>query len=288
MKNLNAEKSILALINKFFWKSKVGPLTMFLLPTGFMLIYFVVGNSRDGNSFFVQAFPSFIALSVLPVTLISLPQMLVEIKQSVILRRISTSSITPIKYNLIVSAWFFLMCCFSTLFVIILFLCFLNKDVSEELAHINWGEFLIAILMLYITSIATGIVLSSVSKKSSTVQLIGLSFMLLTITLAGYFIPISVIGGIDAIKYISLFSPINYSTSLLNNVLLEPVNGVSKSIFDFSDFFITDFTDQKEDGSFGSLLIITSWQKALNLVMPIVIFTGFNFIAYKKFSWSSR
>ncbi|MGL4252004.1 MAG: ABC transporter permease [Metamycoplasmataceae bacterium] len=257
---------------------------MFLLPTGFMLIYYVTGNSNDSMGTFVQAFPSFITLSVLPVTLISLPQMLVEIKHSIILRKISTSAITPIKYNLIVSAWFFLMCCFSTIFIIVLFLAFLNTGISSELSHVNWGEFLIALLTLYLTSIATGIVLSSVSKKSSSVQLIGLSVMLLTITLAGYFIPISVIGGIDAIKYVSLFSPINYATSLLNNVLIEPVDGISKSIFDFKDFFIDNAT--RPGGE--PLLIISGWQKPLNLIMPLVIFGGFNFVAYKKFSWSSR
>ncbi|MGL5617993.1 MAG: ABC transporter permease [Metamycoplasmataceae bacterium] len=276
--------SIIILIHKFFWKSKVGPLTMFLLPTGFMLIYYVIGSSNDSMNVFVQAFPSFIALSVLPVTLISLPQMLVEIKHSIILRKISTSTITPVKYNLIVSAWFFIMCCFSTIFIVILFLCFLNVKIGDELGHINWGEFLIALLMLYITSIATGIILASVSKKSSSVQLIGLSFMMLTITLAGYFIPISVIGGIDAIKFVSLLSPINYSTSLLNNVLIEPVDGVSRSIFEFKDFYINDVTKPGGD----PLLIIAGWQKPLNLFMPLVIFVGFNFVAYKKFSWSSR
>jgi hypothetical protein len=77
---------------------------MFLLPTGFMLIYYLIEmNSNTGSRFFVSAFPAYIALSVLPITLITLPQMLVEIKQSIVLRRISTSSITPIKYNLIVA-----------------------------------------------------------------------------------------------------------------------------------------------------------------------------------------
>jgi ABC-type multidrug transport system permease subunit len=92
--------------------------------------------------------------------------------------------------------------------------------------------------MLYITSIATGILLASVSKKSSTVQLIGLSILFLTITLGGYFVPIAVIGGVDAIKYISLFSPINFATSLLNNTLIKPIDGISQSIFDISNFNI--------------------------------------------------
>ena len=282
MTKFNSEFSIISLINKFFWKSKVGPLTMLLLPFSFMLIYYLIENngSNDGGpSFFVSAFPAFIALSVLPITMISLPQMLVEIKQSIVLRRIST----PIKYNLIVAAWFFLMCCFSTIIVTIIFLCFLNTDAPEELAHINWGEFIFAIIMLFISAISTGILLASVSKKSATVQLIGLSIMLLTITLAGYFVPIFVIGGIEAIKYISLFSPINYATSLLNNVLIKPIEGISQSIFDFKDFSISSANPTE-----GSLVIIAAWQKVLNLFMPTVIFIGFNFIAYKKFSWSSR
>ena len=123
--------------------------------------------------------------------------------------------------------------------------------------------------------------MASVSKKSATVQLTGLSFMLLTLILAGHFIPISVIGGIDAIKYMSLFSPINYSTSLLNNVLIMPIDLDSSSIFDFKDFVISNTGSEP-------IIIIASWQKILNLVMPPIIFVGFNFISYKKFSWSSR
>ncbi len=284
MKKFNSELSIVSLINKFFWKSKIGPLTMFLLPTGFMLIYYLIEmNSNTGSRFFVSAFPAYIALSVLPITLITLPQMLVEIKQSIVLRRISTSSITPIKYNLIVAAWFFLMCTFSSLFVIVVFLMFLNTDAPKELSHINWGEFLLALIMLFISAISTGILLASVSKKSSTVQLIGLSILFLTITLGGYFVPIAVIGGVDAIKYISLFSPINFATSLLNNTLIKPIDGISQSIFDISNFNILS-VDPRDP----AITIIAGWQKVLNLIMPTLIFGGFNFIAYKKFSWSSR
>ena len=285
MKKFNSELSIVSLINKFFWKSKIGPLTMFLLPIGFMLIYYLIENNsnNDGPSFFVSAFPAFIALTVLPITMISLPQMLVEIKQSIVLRRISTSSITAIKYNLIVASWFFLMCCFSTLIIIIIFLCFLNTNAPKELAHVNWGEFIFSIIMLFISAISTGILLASVSKKSATVQLVGLSILLLTITLAGYFVPISVIGGIDAIKYMSLFSPINYSTSLLNNTLILPIDGISQSIFVFKDFSILSANPTD-----GPIVIIAAWQKVLNLIMPIIISISFNFIAYRKFSWSSR
>ena len=285
MKKFNSELSIISLINKFFWKSKIGPLTMFLLPIGFMLIYYLIENNsnNDGPSFFVSAFPAFIALTVLPITMISLPQMLVEIKQSIVLRRISTSSITAIKYNLIVASWFFLMCCFSTLIIIIIFLCFLNTNAPKELAHVNWGEFIFSIIMLFISAISTGILLASVSKKSATVQLVGLSILLLTITLAGYFVPISVIGGIDAIKYMSLFSPINYSTSLLNNTLILPIDGISQSIFVFKDFSILSANPTD-----GPIVIIAAWQKVLNLIMPIIISISFNFIAYRKFSWSSR
>ncbi len=285
MKKFNSELSIVSLINKFFWKSKIGPLTMFLLPIGFMLIYYLIENNsnNDGPSFFVSAFPAFIALTVLPITMISLPQMLVEIKQSIVLRRISTSSITAIKYNLIVASWFFLMCCFSTLIIIIIFLCFLNTNAPKELTHVNWGEFIFSIIMLFISAISTGILLASVSKKSATVQLVGLSILLLTITLAGYFVPISVIGGIDAIKYMSLFSPINYSTSLLNNTLILPIDGISQSIFVFKDFSILSANPTD-----GPIVIIAAWQKVLNLIMPIIISISFNFIAYRKFSWSSR
>ncbi|MDK2819930.1 MAG: hypothetical protein KFW07_03775, partial [Mycoplasmataceae bacterium] len=152
------------------------------------------------------------------------------------------------------------------------------------LSYINWGDVIFAILMLFLSSIATGVVIASLSKKSSSSQLIGLSVMFLTLILAGQFIPISVIGKIDAIKYMSIFSPINFSTGLLNNSLIKPLEGMSGSIFS-----ITDFQIQGVGGPDASIItIISDWQKVLNLIMPPIVFVGFNFIAYKKFSWSTR
>jgi len=207
--------------------------------------------------------------------------MLVEIKQSIVLRRISTSSITAIKYNLIVAFWFFVICSLSTFLVIIIFITFLNVNISM-LSYINWGDVIYALIMLYMTSISVGIIISSVSKKSSSAQLIGLVLMFLTLIFGGQFIPISVIGKVDSIKYISLFSPINYSTGLLNNSLIKPIPGQSGSIFSITDFKIIG------QGGDSPIIIIAYWQKLLNLIMPPVISISFNFIAYKNFKWSVR
>lgn len=288
IKNKNAEIAIVSLINKFFWKSKIGPITTFALPLIFMTIYNLI--SKDEKLVFVNALPAFICLSILPITLITLPQMLVEIKQSIVLRRISTSSVKPIKYNLLVSSWFFIACICSTIIVFIIFLCFLNVDTSKFLSYINWGEVIYSLLMFYIVSISVGILIASLSKKSSVAQMIGIGIMFITLILGGQFIPISVIGKIEAIKYLSLFSPINYASSLLNNCLINPEFSESYDLGSGSIFSITDFSMEAQGapGVSNRIIIISKWQKILNLIMPELIFIGFNFIAYKKFEWSTR
>lgn len=288
IKNKNAEIAIVSLINKFFWKSKIGPVTTFALPLFFMIIYNLI--SKDGKQTFVNALPAFISLSILPINLITLPQMLVEIKQSIVLRRISTSSVKPAKYNLLVSAWFFIACVLSTIIVFIIFLCFLNVDTHKFLFYINWGEVIYSLLMLYITSISVGILIASLSKKSSVAQMIGVGIMFITLILGGQFIPISVIGKVEAIKYISLLSPINYASSLLNTCLINPefsnnYNPGSGSIFSITDFLMEA---QGVPDESNRITVVSSWQKVLNLIMPELIFIGFNFIAYKKFEWSTR
>ncbi len=284
--NFAPEIAVVTLINKFFWKSKTGPLTMLLLPLCFMIMYRLF--SDGDNVFFANALPGFISLTTLPITLITLPQMLVEIKQSIILRRISTSEITAIKYNLLVASWFFVLCIFSTFIIFILFLAFLNSGI-DKLSFINWGDLIFSLIMFYISAISVGILISSLAKKSSSAQLIGLGVMLFTLVLAGQFVPLVVIGKVDSIKFISLASPINYSTGLLNNVLTNPGKigiptslNTSGSIFSITDFKIPSNTSK------NPIIIIAYWQKVLNLIMPIIIFIGFNIISYKNFKWSVR
>lgn len=321
--------AIFNLINKFFWKSKLAPMSMFGLPLLFMFIYFAISSSVSGSSFRVlDGFNLYISFAVMPISLVSLPQLLVEIKNSIILRRIAISNISAFRYNFLMSTYFFGMCVISTLFIFAAVSIFEYAHISAFFSSFNMASYIYALINFYIVSISLGIILSSIFKSSTWVQLIGLAVILFSLMLSGQFIPIRVIADILPIKIISLFSPLDYALGLMNNVLLGaevniflnqldllisitdpnahdyfllnnlknrfPIGG--RNIFNFSDTFalpnaayLRDIMSQSPTWKFDpSFPIYETWEKSTNIVFPYLFVIGSTYLSVNRFSWSSR
>lgn len=320
--------AIFNLINKFFWKSKLAPLSMFGLPLLFMFIYFAISSSSSGSSFDVfDGFNLYISFSVMPISLVSLPQLLVEIKNSIILRRIAISNISAFRYNFLMSTYFFGMCVISTLFIFAAVSIFEHANVKVFFGSFDIFSYIYALINFYIISISLGIILSSVSKSSTWVQLIGLAVILFSLMLSGQFIPIHVISNILPVKIISLFSPLDYPLGLMNNVILGgqvntflnridkiivsstdpilidqlqnlknifPKNGIN--IFNFTNpFLLPNFSflqDLISDAPVGntkpSYPIYETWEKITNIICPYLFVIGSTYLSVNRFSWSSR
>ena len=63
-----------SLINKYFWKTKIGPIFSIVLPFIFMVIYFVLGSSSDSGdklSYFINGFPTYLSMSIIPLSIVS-------------------------------------------------------------------------------------------------------------------------------------------------------------------------------------------------------------------------
>ncbi|MGL4952037.1 MAG: ABC transporter permease [Mycoplasma sp.] len=172
---------------------------------------------------------------------------------------------------------------------------FVNKDASTAVANIRWGGLIFGLFSLFMVAISFGILIGVLFNSSLSVQLIGFGIFFVSLLLSGQFIPIQVIGSVDAIKYISLLSPLSYSLGLINNSLVEIdstflspeiIDSFNKgsNIFDFSNtFWITALSKNQE-----IINIYEPWHKGLNIFMPFALFAGFNFISWKKFKWSNR
>lgn len=310
-KGFYSESAIFLLLNTHFWKSKIGPISSIVMPLLYMVIYAVIGT----NTVFFSGLSSYLSFSILPLTIISMPLALVEFKSSIILRKISTSSITAFKFCLLMFGYYLIVTIISNLIVITLCATFLNKDAPEIFKTINWGQFIYSLLMVYISSLSVGLLLGVLIKKANQAQIFGFLILFISIILAGQLMPLSVLGSVDAIKYISLFSPISYSMSLMNNVLVGDSNEIigliatanngsfasvvescikGQSIFDVQNPFIIfdyDFSNINGEQEFyvnGYTKIYLEWQKILNLIMPYVICISFITISVKKFNWTSR
>ena len=302
------EISVIELINKHFWKSKIGPILAFVIPIFLMTIYRIL--------LFASGMPAYFSFSILPLAFISLPQMMVEFKTSIILRKISNSKISAFKYILLVLSYNLVMLIGSTTIIVILCAIFLNIDAHKIFNNINWGEFVYAILIIFICSLAIGGLLGILINRINLVQVVGFCLVMISTTFSGQFIPISVLYSSQAIHYVSLISPISYSLNLLNVVLLPKTRdeiltlyltiGVvpgsdldSKIIqiinYDFNGIFDFKHTFKMMNGSeirhisdFEITSIYASWQNVLNIFMPFVV-TGASLVwSTKKFKWTSR
>lgn len=300
------EKAIFSLLNTHFWKSKIGPISSIIMPLLYMVIYFVIGSS----AVFFSGLSSYLSFSILPLTIIAMPLALVEFKNSIVLRKISTSSINAFKYCIIMFIYYLIVTIIANIIVMVIFTAFLNKDAPDLFKQINWGEFIYSLLMVYISSLSVGLLLGVLIKKTNQVQIIGFLLLFISIILAGQFMPLSVIGKVDAIKYISLFSPISYSMGLMNNVLsgdsnelltligianidkIQIINECIKgnSIFNINaPFCLVDYYfDDSKIVFEGFSKIYLEWQKIINLLMPYIICISFIAISVKKFNWTSR
>lgn len=302
--------AILSLVNRYFWKTKVAPIMSIVLPFTFMVLYYLIGLSDPSVEVvppvdimlppspppFLIALPSFLSLTILPLLFLILPQMHVDFKNSILLRKIKISNINKIKYIFLVSAFFTIMSFMFTILTFLFFMAFASEDLSI-LKYIDWGGLVYGILMTIISGISIGFFVGIVAHKPLTSQLIGFGIILISMGLGGQLIPIQVIGSSDPVKILSFFSPLNYSLALINTAIipefpetlispdLEPVKTFSffyNNIFDFSKSFqIVGF-------SLNPAVIYEKWHKVLNVFVPLFIISIFSTLSYFFFKWTSR
>ncbi len=287
---LNKNKCLFKFFILFFIKSKLGPIIGISLSLFFMIFFYTVSKSQPDMTTFANGLPAFISVSILPLCLISIPQLMVELKNSILLRRIKNSGFSKTNYVGLIFLFFLIAVIIFTLSVFIIFFSILNHDAHKYMSvdKVYYGELIYALLALITNSMMVGIFLGSIIKNISITFLIGVSFLLITLIFSGQFIPIQVIGNIDAIKYLGLFSPLNYSSALLNNVLIEDILGQGKSIFSIDYFEICTQFSSDGPGCGETMIIYDSWQKILNLVMPFILSIALFFLSHRYFSWYGR
>ncbi|MGL5591509.1 MAG: ABC transporter permease [Mycoplasmoidaceae bacterium] len=301
--SLSRNKVLAQFLVTYFFKSKLSLIISFLLPVLFMVMYYSLSMGDDsGIQLFFGSLGVYISFSILPVTLISLPQIIVELKNSIILRRIKNSGFTKNNFLVLIFILYFFLALIFTLFVIGLFFIFLYtlddpNDIRNDLVDIDIGGLIYTIFFFIISSLSAGILLSSIIKNVSYSLLSGIILIIVTTIFAGQFIPLTVIAGNEAFRYISLFSPLTYGASLLNTILMTPVmpeGGIGPSIeeikamqniFDFSSEVTLPLVTSEDGGLF---VIYTSWQKALNVIMPVIVPIGFILLSAKFFKWFGR
>ena len=104
-----------------------------------MLIYKIMSfvNGSEDVEIFNSGLPTYLTLSVSPIALITLPQIMVELKNSIVLRKISISKVSALNFSLLLIGYIFVAQILSLIIVIISYATLLNVDAPTYMARTN-------------------------------------------------------------------------------------------------------------------------------------------------------
>lgn len=304
--------AILDLINRYFWKSIIGPLNCILMPLLLMVVYYVIGtqgnNNEIGLTIFVSNLPTFISFAVLPLCFITLPYMIGEFKQSIILRKISSSEVTSSKFCVVVAMFFIAASMFSILITFLMFLCFLNINTQGYLSSLNVISLIYSICNFVVVAFVFGLLLGIVIKRIIIIQMLGFLIMLVSVLLSGQLLPYDTVSSAVPLRILAMLSPVTHPMSLIQNIswnlawiskygdLIKQTNiGLYNQLVYGSDIFNLSYNfnvllikDDNDEINTKLMNIYFSWEKIIHLLMPYIYTSVLSFLSIKYFKWSAR
>ena len=293
--------AIYSLIDRFFWKNKLGPIIAFAFPFFVVVLTYIVDLSNaDPYYFFASSNKLIVPISAIPLSIFTLPLLLVEIKRSILLKKIALASINSITYILIMGSFFLFLSTLSVILSEVYWMMFMNVHLHSYFNIKDGLSVFYSILVLLLVSTSLGLLIGCTLKNASPIPILGLAILFISFILSATIVSPSYLANVVAIKYINLFSPLNYPLTLINITYYNLTNS-SHNIFDINNAFNigegympyktpTNFWEFLIDylGAEKTVLWYLPWQKILGLVMPWIIVIFFNLISVRFFTWSSR
>ncbi len=200
-------KSILFILNQYYWKSISAPFFTFIVPPIFILI---LGNILDPK----LVLPGLISMCPLILGVISLPQVIFEFKQSVLLKRIGVAAIKPIHFIIMVNAYYCVLMFISVLFALAFSMAIFSSSFTKIFGYVDYGQFLFAQLLNIILSIEFGMMIASFFKTLMSIQVVGFFIVIITLFLSGMVIAPIILANKPGMLTTSYIMPHKYATDL--------------------------------------------------------------------------
>lgn len=274
--------SVVKIINLYFWKTKIGPLFAILLPLGFMLIYYAICSSTKNYEYFKIAMPTFISMSIMPLSILTIPAMNIEFRSSIILRKIKTNNINATEYSIISYLYYIVLNTVAVSITIGMYTLFmLNHGGGFE--YINIGSLIYAILTLVLVSISLGTFLSIIIKNALNSQIIGFALIMFCLLLSGQLINIYIVPRVDILKNIAYIFPLVYPLSDLN---IATLFSNDNNVLNFDNDWI--YQEFRSNGSIAQYLIYSAQQKIIFAIVPWAWLIALQAASSWSFRWVVR
>lgn len=303
---------LMKLIQKSFWRNFFGPFFVFIFPVIFISI---VGSLMG----YVEILGGIMAFSSVAISLISMPQLIYEFKNSSLLKRLGSTPIKPELFLFCLLLFYLGILILSIIWYFLFSLIFFGGQYwnngfyvgdyklkiqygtfLEILKNINWLGFIYGEFLLIITSLLIGIVIGICGKTSIFVQGAGMMVLLLSQFLGCMIIPVSIVREIEPIWYMGyILSPFKPS----NNIILESWNGTQSvtwtntniiNIFNQSsnpfDLYQNCFSINSTKLGTGrpSILVFNFSEKLTSQLLPYFWIILFSIISIRFLKFSNR
>ncbi|AHF57883.1 ABC transporter permease [Spiroplasma eriocheiris] len=165
---------------------------VFIMPIFFMVIfYFVLRDIYQNGTNMIKA--GYILLAPMTAGITSLATTIAEWKNSIFLKRLD---VTPVKKWQFISTliiFYFIISILSTFWTMLWTIIVDPQPTVKYLATINWGYFILGVILFIFVSIGIGILIGGLAKSVGMAQALALSIYFPSMFLSGIMIPAYVI-----------------------------------------------------------------------------------------------
>ncbi|WP_027123838.1 ABC transporter permease [Mycoplasmoides pirum] len=308
--HFNQNWALFKLINASFWRSGEKWFMSFVFTALFIVIFgyinqaiLVSNNSQElvPAQGFKDALTGLAALMVISTGLNSMPVSIMEIKESVLMKRIGSTPIKPWMFITTIAAFYILIMIAQillVLFVIFIFFGFQTFGAGSILNPIqitgnqlfftgyhangldistNWGGYIFGTIYTILLSIFLAILIVSLTKKSASASMVGGMIYFLSMFLSGLLFPLAVISNNNILYGLSFISPFRY----VNVLITLSWNGFN--IFNLAE--ISEKITQFNGNLFGIKDIAEVWT---GYFVPVIFIGLAIFFSIRRFRWSTR
>ena len=270
-------RSLFKVYNKNYWVSIFGPILTFFAPFIVTLLICEVYTFKSREqpvTLSIVVIPALVFFSSYILMVLILPQAIVEIKNSILVKQLKASSIRTWQILFVGIIYYAITAIIA--FVISVatarFLAVINSSMTEQIVYmfdqINWLEMFYVLIINILVGCSIGMFIGSVFVSNAVISLIGVLIIFVSCVLAGFLAPLILTPTQHrGIWYLSYADILRYPITSIYEAWFSkagPYNTNASSLFDFSTNYscmIADFVPYPFD-------VFKPVDKILNLVAP--------------------
>lgn len=290
-------KSVLQVINSYFWKSLIGPIIIFgfsVLWVGITLLMWNILGVIIPTLILPASFLTFVFI----ICIVVIPISINDLKKSIIFKKLGASTIKPWSFMTILLCYYYLICLIGYFYQMPWCYLFMHNNkqlITEFFNGAHWAEVFYIFSISFLMCSTLGITISSLLKQNYKIIVFAVIFITVSIPLAGLAAPISLVHNahnpyhtnLPSLSNLVYIDPLWYLTSGANEIWFK--YNTTINIYN-SDYFniTTAYYSRSISVSGLTIEVLSCQEKIANIFVPILLFTMFEVINIRTFKWSNR